>query len=290
MTLIHPTAIIGDGAIIGEGTEVGAYAIIEAGVRLGKNNHVWPHAFIGKGTTMGDGNHVHPGASIGHLPQDLKFDPKTETFTKIGNRNAFREHCSVHRATKPGQSTIIGDDGLFMANSHVAHDCVIGNRVVMVNNSAFPGHCEIGDGVIMSGFTGIHQFCRIGRMSMVSAMSVTNKDLPPFMIFGGRPAVSQGLNAVGLRRAGVGPEARKALKAAYKLLYRSALPVTEAIARIEQELSGPEITELVAFVKASKRGICLGAGDVEETLRVRKKLGMARHAIDEDEEQIDDLG
>lgn len=279
MAKIHPTAILGEHVDIGEGTEVGPYAIIEANVKLGRDNRIYPHAFIGSGTRMGDRNVIHPNACIGHLPQDLKFDPKTESFTRIGNGNVFREHSTVHRATKPGGETVIGDNGLFMANSHIAHDCVIGNNVVLVNNAGITGHCVIGDNVIMSGHTGLHQFCRVGRLAMVSALSVTNKDLPPFMIFGGRPAVCQGLNLVGLRRAGVGPEARRALRQAFKILYREAIPVSDALAKIERELTGPEVKELVDFVRASKRGISLGVADVEDSLRVRKKLGLARHGV-----------
>ncbi len=255
---VHPTAVIGEGVVLGPGTRVGAYAVIEDGVVLGADNVVWPHAFVGRGTTMGDGNQVHMGAVVGHAPQDLSFDPATPTFTRIGHRNAFREHCQVHRATKPGQATEIGDDNLFMALSHVAHDCRIGDRVVLVNQASLPGHCEVGDRVIMSGFTGIHQFCRIGRLAMVSALSVSNKDLPPFFTYGGRPARAQALNVVGLRRAGVAPDVRRELKHAYRLLYRSGLTVPEALPRLEAECTSPEARELIAFVRASKRGIAGG--------------------------------
>lgn len=255
---VHPTAVIGEGVVLGPGTRVGAYAVIEDGVVLGANNVVWPHAFIGRGTTMGDQNQVHMGAVVGHAPQDLSYDPTIETFTRIGHRNAFREHCQIHRATQPGQATEIGDDNLFMALSHVAHDCRIGNRVVLVNQASLPGHCEVGDRVIMSGFTGIHQFCRIGRLAMVSALSVSNKDLPPFFTYGGRPARAQSLNVVGLRRAGVASDVRRELKRAYRLLYRSGLTVPEALPRLEAECTSPEARELIAFVRASKRGIAAG--------------------------------
>ncbi len=255
---VHPTAVIGEGVLLGPGTRVGAYAVIEDGVRLGARNVIWPQAFVGRGTTMGDENQVHMGAVIGHVPQDLSFDPATETFTRIGHRNAFREHCQVHRATRPGQATVIGDDNLFMALSHVAHDCRVGSRVVLVNQASLPGHCEVGDRVLMSGFTGIHQFCRIGRLAMVSALSVSNKDLPPFFTYGGRPAVAQSVNAVGLRRAGLSPEARRELKQAYRLLYRSGLTVAEALEAIEASCASVEVAELVSFVRASKRGIAGG--------------------------------
>jgi len=263
---VHPTAIVGADVEIGEGTTVGPYAVIEDGVKLGKGNRIWTRAFIGSGTTMGDENEVHMGAVIGHLPQDVSFDPATPTFTRIGNKNVFREYSQVHRATKEGAATVVGDENLLMALSHIAHDCVVGNRVILVNQASLPGHCEVGDRVLMSGFTGIHQFCRIGRLAMVSALSVSNKDLPPFFIFGGRPARAESVNVVGLRRAGLGAEARQQLRKAFSLLYRSELTIPEATDRIEQECSGPEVEELVAFIRASKRGIALGSTVAADSL------------------------
>lgn len=255
---VHPTAVLGAGVVLGEGTRVGAYAVIEDGVVLGRDNVVWPQAFIGRGTTMGDRNQVHPGAIVGHVPQDVSFDPKTATYLRIGHGNTFREHCQVHRATKKDQATVIGDDNLFMALSHVAHDCVVGDRCILVNQASLPGHVQLGDRVTMSGFTGIHQFCRIGRLAMVSALSVSNKDLPPFFIYGGRPAVAEQVNRVGLKRAGVGPEARLDLKKAFRLLYREGLTIPEGLARIEAECTSAEAKELVTFCRATKRGIALG--------------------------------
>ena len=285
MPNIHPTAVVATSAILGPETEVGPYAIIEEDVVLGERNKIWPHAFIARGTIMGDENQVHPGATLGHIPQDLKFRPGTKSGTRIGHRNVFREHSSVHRATQEGAFTIIGDDCLLMVNSHVAHDCLVGNNVILVNNANLTGHTEMGDGAIMSAMTGIHQFCRIGRLAMMSALSATNKDLPPFMTFGGRPAVCLGVNLVGMRRAGIEREQRSEVKAAYKIIYREALPLNEALERIEAELSSNEVKEIVKFIRSSKRGICLGAGDTEDTLRARKKPGQNRkvgHAAEEE--------
>lgn len=291
MSKIHPTAVIAPSARIGADCEVGPYAIIEEDVTLGARNKIYAHAYIGRYTSLGDDNTVHPFAVIGHLPQDLKFDPKTETSTRIGNGNCFREHSSVHRATKAGAATIIGDNGLFMANSHIAHDCVVGSGVVLVNNASITGHCELGDKVIMSGMTGIHQFCRIGRLAMVSALSAANKDLPPFFIYGGRPTVATGINLVGLKRNGVSRESRAELTRAYRILYRAGLPIDEALARISSELGAPEVLELVAFVRASKRGIVYGYSDTEDTLRAKRKTGAARHGGDEAQaEEVEDSG
>lgn len=255
---VHPTAIVGAGVTLGDGCRVGAYAVIEDGVTLGRDNVIWPQAFVGRGTTLGNGNQVHPGAIVGHLPQDVSFDPQTETFTRIGDRNTFREHSQVHRATQPGAATVVGDDNLLMACSHIAHDCVVGNNVILVNQASLPGHCEVGDRVIMSGFTGIHQFCRIGRLALVSALSVSNKDLPPFFIYGGRPARAEQVNAIGLRRAGLEPAVRAEIKEAFRILYRSRLTVPEATDRIAAELGSDEAKELVAFIRASKRGVVPG--------------------------------
>lgn len=256
---VHPSAVIGEGVTLGAGTKVGPHAVIEDGVVLGRDNVIWAQAFVGGGTRMGDGNQVHPGAIVGHLPQDVSFDASLETFTHIGDRNTFREYSQIHRATAEGGATVIGDDNLFMALTHVAHDCVLGNGIIMVNQASLPGHCHVADKVIMSGFTGIHQFCRIGRLAMVSALSVSNKDLPPFFIYGGRPALAQQINRVGLRRNGVGPEARKKIKQAYRLLYRSGLTPTEACERITAEADCEETRELVEFVRSTKRGIARGA-------------------------------
>ena len=267
---VHPTAVIGKDVVLGPGTTVGPYAVIEDGVVLGRDNKVWAQAYIASGTTLGDRNQVHPGAILGHLPQDVSFKPETPTFTRIGDDNVFREHCQVHRATKPGQATTIGNGCLLMALTHVAHDCAVGNNVILVNQASLPGHCSVGDRVIMSGFTGIHQFCRIGRLAFVSALSVSNKDLPPFFIFGGRPALAESVNVVGLRRSGVSRETRDELRRAYKLLYRSGLPIKEALDRIEAECRSPEAAELVAFCRASKRGIAVSAASATDTLSERR--------------------
>jgi len=250
---------------------VGAYAVVEADVELGQHNTLWAHSFVGRFTHMGDHNHVHPFATVGHLPQDVGFDPQTETFTRIGCLNTFREHTSVHRATKPGESTVIGDDCLLMACSHVAHDTVIGDHVVLVNNAVVAGHCEIHDRVILSGHVAIHQFCRVGRMSMISGLSVANKDVPPFFLGGGRPALFEGINAIGLKRAGFEPAVRKDIKQAYKILFREGLPVGEACERILAECTSAEAKEIVEFVRASPRGITISIGGGGDSLSTKPR-------------------
>lgn len=270
---IHPTAIIAETAKIAEDCDIGAYVIVEDDVEIGSGTRVWPHAFIGARTKIGQNNQIHPGAVIGHWPQDVKYNEDSKSGTIIGDGNIFREHSSVHRATTEGANTIVGNDGFYMAHSHIAHDCVVGDGVILVNGVGLAGHCEIGDKVIFSGFTGIHQFGRVGRLSMFVALSATNKDLPPFMIFGGRPAVCQGINKVGLRRAGIGRETRAQIMEAHKILYRQGLPVSDALAKIEETLDAPEVQEIVDFVRGSKRGICLGVADSDgqDTMRVYRK-------------------
>ena len=158
---------------------------------------------------------------------------------------------------------MLGDDNFLMANAHVAHNCQIGSKTILVNLASLTGYCVVEDGAFLSGMVGLHQFTRIGRLAMISALSAVNKDVPPFMLCGGRPAVIQGLNVVGLRRAGIAAPARDEIKRAYKLLYREGLNVPHAIEAIEDSYRAPEVKYLVAFVKNAKRGICAGIGTVE---------------------------
>lgn len=259
---IHPSAVVGKSVTMGDGNAIGPGCVIEDGAVLGSRNRLWMNVYVGPGTTIGDDNQLHMGAVIGHIPQDQAFAGGA-TFTRIGHRNTIREYVTIHRGTKDGSSTVIGDDNFFMANAHIAHNCQIGSRVILVNLASLTGYCVIGDGALLSGMVGLHQFTRIGRLAMVSALSAVNKDVPPFMLCGGRPAVVQGLNVVGLRRSGLGPDARAEIKKAYKLLYRDGLNVPHALAAIQQECKSTEVKELVEFVKGSERGICAGISSEE---------------------------
>lgn len=251
---IHPTAIIGKNTSLGTGNIIGAGAIISDGVKLGDRNKILNGVFIGPGTELGNDNTIHMHAAIGHEPQDLKFKNEP-TFTKIGNKNTFREFVSIHRGTEPGTATIIGNENYVMAYCHIAHNCVLGNKIIMVNQASLTGHCIVEDAAFLSGMTGFHQFSRIGTLAMVSALSAFNKDIPPYVMCGGRPGVAQGLNVVGMRRAGIKPEVRAEIKKAYKLLYRSGLNVSNALEQIKKECSSPEVTHFVEFIENSKRGI-----------------------------------
>ena len=270
---IHPSAIIGKRAELGDGNEIGPGCVIEDGAALGSRNKLWMNVYIGPGTTIGDGNQIHMGAVIGHLPQDLAF-AGGQTFTKVGHRNTIREYVTIHRGAKDGSSTVVGDDNCFMANAHLGHNCEVGHRAILVNLATLAGYCTVEDGAVISGTVVVHQFCRIGQLAMVSGLSAVNKDVPPYMLCGGRPAVIQGLNTVGMRRAGMAADVREEIKQAYKLLYREGLNVPHALEAIERECRSSEAQAIVAFVKSSKRGISAGIGseetEGEETLLPKK--------------------
>ncbi|MBI4430329.1 MAG: acyl-ACP--UDP-N-acetylglucosamine O-acyltransferase [Candidatus Omnitrophica bacterium] len=272
MSKIHPSAQVAKGAILGKDNEIGPGVIIEDKVTLDSKNKIWANAYICRGTTIGSNNQIHMGAIIGHEPQDLAYKGQ-ETFTKIGDRNIIREYVTIHRGTKEGTSTVIGDDNFLMANAHVAHNCVIENKVIMVNLASLTGYCVAESGAFLSGMTGFHQFTRIGRLAIVSALSVTNRDIPPYAICGGRPSYVLGINVVGLRRAGVPSGERDNIKRAFKLLYRSGLNVSQALESIENELDGPYVAHLIQFIRSAKRGICNYKGEVEETLLPKNPTG-----------------
>ncbi len=275
MSEIHPTAILGKNVKMGPGNKIGPHVIIEDNVTLGAENRLYAGAYLCSGTEMGDRNEVHMQAVVGHTPQDLAFQAATQSFTKIGNGNQIREFATIHRGTKPGSATVIGNQNFIMAYCHIAHNCVIGNNVIMVNQASLTGYCEIGDRAFLSGMTGLHQFTRVGKLALLSALSAVNKDIPPYMICGGRPAVVLGINVVGLKRAGFAPEIRAEIKQAYKFLYRSGLNVSQALEEIKKHLKSSEVRYLVEFIEASKRGICDGTSSEseeleEDTLKPRK--------------------
>jgi UDP-N-acetylglucosamine acyltransferase len=271
---IHPSATIGKGAKLGDGNEIGPGCIVEDGAILGSRNKLWMNVYVGPGTTIGDENQLHMGAVVGHLPQDLGFKGGA-TGTRIGSRNTIREYATIHRATKEGGATTLGDDNFLMANAHMGHDCRVGNKTIFVNLATLAGHCVVEDGALLSGMIVVHQHTRIGKLAMVSGLSAVNKDVPPYMMCGGRPAVIQGLNVVGMRRAGLKPDVREDIKRAFRLLYRDGLNVPHALEAIDKECRTPEARAILEFVRASKRGISAGIGaeseeGEEESLLPRK--------------------
>lgn len=261
MTHIHPTAIIHPQAQIDPTAEAGPHSVVEQDVVIGPRTVVGPHCLIARGTRLGADNRIHFGAVIGHEPQDLAYDGGP-TMTVIGDRNTIREYVTIHRGTNPGSSTVIGSDNFFMANAHIAHNCRVGDKTVFANLATLGGHCVVEDQVFLSAMTVCHQFTRVGRLAIMGGLSGINKDVPPFMVCTHRPGVIRGVNLVGLRRAGLKPEARQAIVRAYKTLYRSGLNVQQALERLAAEAPTAEVRELIAFVRAAKRGICEAAAEL----------------------------
>lgn len=266
--MIHPTAVIDSRADIDPSAEVGPYVVVEGPVRVGARSRILAHAVLTGGVALGDDNEVHYGAILGHVPQDVGFEGK-ESFLRIGNRNVFREHAQVHRGTGPGSETVIGDDNLFMHNSHVAHNCRIGNRTVVAGGALLSGYVELGDRAFVSGNCVVHQFVRIGRLAMMRGLSRTSRDVPPFCIMDGTHTV-RAINRVGLRRAGLGREEIRALQTAFRTLFLRRRNLKTALAELEEQGGDePVVRELIGFIRASTRGVCFGpreagAGDSGE--------------------------
>lgn len=251
---IHPAAVISPQAQLGENVEVGALAVIDGHVTIGDNCIIRPGAYLFGPMTMGRGNHVFSGAILGERPQHLKYNDEPTTL-EIGDNNIFREHVTVHRGTTYSMKTVIGDDNFLMANSHVAHDCVIGNHCILANGALVAGHCLLQDGVILSGNTAVHQFVRIGRLGMISGVSATGKDIPPFVIQQGLDTVS-GINIVGMKRAGMSRDQINAVRTAFKMLFREGMVLPAAMAKMERDLGDFDvIQEMLTFLRGCTKGI-----------------------------------
>lgn len=261
---IHPTAIIGKNVSLGEMNEIGPYVVIEDNVRIGARNKIWAGAYLCSGTELGDENEIHMNTVIGHTPQDLAYKG-APTKTIVGNKNIIREFTTIHRGTKEGTATTLGNENFLMAYAHVGHNSQIGNNVIMVNNATLGGYVTVEDSVFISGMVVVHQFVSIGKLVMVSGHSAVNMDVPPYMVCGGRRSIVYSINVIGLRRAGIAPDARLEIKRAYKLLYRSGLNFATAISEIEKMCASDEIKHLLNFIKNAKRGICRGGTAREST-------------------------
>ena len=254
--MIHPTAIIDPKAELASDVEVGPYSVIGPGVEIGAGTVVGPHAVIKGPTRIGKGNRIFQFASVGEECQDKKYKGEP-TRLEIGDNNVIRECVTLHRGTVQDNGvTRIGNDNLFMAYVHIAHDCSIGNGCVFANNASAAGHVHIGDGVILGGFSGVHQFCTVGSYAMMSMYSAVNMDVPAFVMVQGYPAKARGMNVEGMKRRGYSRELITSLRAAYRTLYRTGLTLAEAIERLDP-LSGdsPEMKMFVDSVKSSERGI-----------------------------------
>ena len=262
--MIHKTAIVEVGVELGKDVAVGPFAFVEAGARVGDGCVIGPHVSILKCVTMGPGCKVHDGAVLGDWPQDLAFGGG-DSGVVIGANCVIRENVTIHRGTKPGTMTEIGDGCFLMANSHCAHNVKLGGNVILANGVLLAGYVEVGDGAFISGNCTAHQFVRIGRLAMMGGASGISKDVPPFCT--AKPMTVNtilGLNVVGMRRAGFTPDDRKAVKEAFHILYRSGLNVSQAVVRMKAAFSSGPAAELCAFVESSKRGICAWSGRDEK--------------------------
>ena len=249
---IHPTALVDAGARIAGDVDIGAYSIIGPDVTIGAGTRIGPHVVVTGRTVIGARNRIFEHTVIGGEPQDVKFRGE-ESYLEIGDDNLIREFCTFHRANGEGQTTRIGSRNFFMVGVHVAHNCVIGDDNIFANEVALAGHIQIEDHVFLSNNVGAHQFVRMGRHAMIGGKSKIVQDVLPFFITDGNPARVRGVNSTGLRRAGFSEEERRALKEAYKLLFRSTTPIQHALRELEQ-IDDEHVAHLVNFIRGSKRG------------------------------------
>ncbi len=253
--MIHPQAIIEPGATIGKNVSIGPWTYIASDVVIGDDCQISSHVVINGPTRLGKGNRVFQFASIGEDCQDLKYaGEKTELI--IGDNNIFRESCTIHRGTVQDNSlTQIGSNNLFMAYTHVAHDCIVGSHCIMANNASIAGHVKVGDHVIIGGMAGVHQFCHIGEHSFVAANALVLKDVPAYVMASGQPAKPFGLNSEGLKRRGFERDTIMSIKRAYKEVYRKGLSVEQALENIDAQESSPQLSAFSESIKQSTRGI-----------------------------------
>jgi UDP-N-acetylglucosamine acyltransferase len=260
---IHPTAIIDPTACIDEDVTIGPYCIIGADVEMGRGCWLQHHVTVMGPTKMGENNRFYAYGSIGQQTQDLKYHGEP-TALQIGDNNTFREFCSVHRATSPGDKTVIGSNNSFLAYVHIAHDCMVGNHVVFSNNGTLAGHVIVEDYVILGGLSAVHQFCRLGTRSIIGGCSKIVQDVPPYCTADGNPARARGLNIVGLKRAGYSRDQMRALREAFRKVYRSGLNNAQAVAELRQNELTAESAHFANFVSTAKRGIIAGGKGAED--------------------------
>lgn len=253
--MISPLAYIDPEAQIGQNCEIGPFVFIDKNVVIGDNNRIMPHATILYGSRIGNGNTIFPGAVIGAVPQDLKFKGE-ETTAEVGDNNLIRENVTINRGTAAKGKTVVGSGNLLMEGVHVAHDARIGNGCIIGNSTKMAGEIVIDDHSIISASVLMHQFCRVGGYGMIQGGCRFSKDVPPYIIAGREPICYAGINLVGLRRRGFSNETIEAIHNAYRIIYQSGLNITNALAKIEEEMEmTPEISYIVSFIRESTRGI-----------------------------------
>jgi len=257
---IHPAAVIDPRAELDADVEIGPYTVIEGRVKIGRGTRVMAHVHLTGWTEIGEDNEIHPGAVLGGAPQDKAYKGE-ETYLRIGARNVFREHVQVHRGTAVGSATLIGDNNFLMATSHVGHNCRLGDNVVLANGALLGGYVEVGNNVFISGNCVVHQFVRIGDYALMRGLSATSRDVPPYAIIDWQHTV-RGVNVVGLKRAGFDEKRIRAIRAAFRSLFRPGRNLALAIKEVEESGgASPDVLALLEFIKASKRGVCFGASE-----------------------------
>ena len=254
---IHPTAVIDPRAEVHEEAEIGPFVVIEGGCRIGRGTRVMAHATIMGRTELGEDNEIHPGAILGDTPQDTKYQGE-ESYLKIGDHNIFREYVQIHRGTKSGSSTVIGNHNYLMASAHAGHNCKLGDHIVIANGALLGGYVEVADHVFISGNCVVHQFVRVGELSLMRGLSGTSRDVPPYSIVDWQHRV-RGVNVTGLKRAGFNDRRIREVKEAFRILFQKGRNLSLAIREIEaKEKASPDVVALLNFIKSSKRGVCFG--------------------------------
>lgn len=252
---IHPTALVSKKAKLAGDISVGPYSIIGDAVTIGAGTKIGAYCVIEGNTTIGSNCEIFTGAVVGSRPQDLKYKGE-KVFLDIGDGNIIREYCTFNPGTEELARTVVGNDNLFMAYSHIAHDCVIGNNCVIANNGTLAGHVTIEDKAVVGGLVAIHQFVRVGTLSIIGGCSKVVADIPPYSTCDGHPARVYGLNLIGLRRQKVSKDSIGLLDRAFKVLFSEGLLVKHSLEKIEKEIKvTPEISYLINFIKNSKRGL-----------------------------------
>jgi UDP-N-acetylglucosamine acyltransferase len=255
MKKIHPTALVSKEAELGEGVEIGPYAIVGPQVKIGRQSQIGSHVVLEGQTHIGERCRLFTGVCIG-FPAQTRQSETVRSTVIIGNDNLLREYVTVNAGMKEGSTTRVGDRNTLMINSHVAHDCVLGNDIVMANSVALAGHVQVEDGAVIGGLVGVHQFVRIGKLAMVGGLSKVVMDVAPFSISDGQPAEFCGVNAVGLRRAGVKSSQMTEIKTALKMLLGARVNFSRAIPLVRKKFSGnADVQYLLAFIEKSKRGV-----------------------------------
>ena len=257
---IHPTAVIDAKAEIDADVEIGPYVVVEGPVKIRRGTRVMAHAYLSGWTEIGEHNEIHSGAVLGGAPQDRAYSGE-KTYLSIGSKNIIREHVQIHRGTAAGSATTIGDHNFLMATAHVGHNCKLGDNVVLANGALLGGYVEVGNNVFISGNCVVHQFVRIGDYALMRGLSGTSRDVPPFAVIDWQHTV-RGVNVVGLKRAGFDETRVRAIREAFRILFRKGRNLALAIKEVEESgRVNRDVSALLDFIKISKRGVCFGASE-----------------------------